>query len=306
MKHIALPLALLLATALVACDRKDAATAPASKAEPVALIDGKPVSAELFDFYARNRAGKTGAELTSEQKTQVLDELIDLQLTAQAAEKDGLDVKNTETAGRLQYERLNVLANAAARNHIGEKEPTEQELRAEYETQLAEQPPMEYRARHILVATEAFAQNLIEQIKGGTRFEDLARKHSMDGSKEQGGDLNWFKANQMVKPFSDAVSGLKTGEMTEKPVQTQFGWHIIKLEDTRAVTPPDFEQVRNGLRNIVTQKKVQAYISGLKKTAKIEKKLPAETRPAEAARDPAAGAPAPGEAAAPAEEKPGG
>jgi peptidyl-prolyl cis-trans isomerase C len=301
MKHIALPAALLLAMALVACGKKEAVNAPASRSEPVALVDGKPVSAELFDYYATRRARKPAAELTGEEKDQILDELIQLQLTAQAAEKAGYDVSDAETAGQLQYERLNVLANTAARKHLGDKEPTEQELRTEYETQLAEQPPMEYRARHILVATEGFAQNLIEQINGGAKFEDVARKHSMDGSSEQGGDLNWFKANQMVKPFSDAVIGLEKGEMTQKPVHTQFGWHIIRLDDTRAVTPPEFEQVRAGLANLVTQKKVQAYVNGLKKDAKIEKKLPA------AKPEPAAGdAAKPGAAAAPAQSPPSG
>lgn len=299
MKHLAIPLALLLATTLVACDRKDTGGTAAAKAEPVATVDGKPVSAELFDYYATRRARKPVAELTAEERDQLLDEVIQLQLTAQAAEQAGLDVNDPETAGQLQYERLNVLANVAARKHLGDKKPTEQELRAEYETQLAEQPPVEYRARHILVATEAFAQNLIEQIGGGARFEDLAKKHSMDGTKEQGGDLNWFKANQMVKPFSDAVIALKKGETTQKPVQTQFGWHVIRLDDTRAVTPPDFEQVRTGLENVVTQKKVQAYVNGLKKAAKIEKKPQAEVKPA------AGEAETSGEAAAPAETSPG-
>jgi peptidyl-prolyl cis-trans isomerase C len=301
MKHIAMPLALLLATALVACDKKEA-DAPAVKSEPVALVDGKPVSAELFDYYATRRARKPVAELTTQEKDQLLDEVIQLQLTAQAAEKARLDVDDKETAGQLQYERLNTLANIAARKHIGDKEPTEQELRAEYETQLAEQPPVEYRARHILVATEAFAQNLIEQVKGGAKFEDLAKKHSMDGSKEQGGDLNWFKPNQMVKPFSDAVMGLKKGDMTQKPVQTQFGWHIIRLDDTRDVSPPDFEQVRAGLANLVTQKKVQAYVNGLKKDAKIEKKLATAAKPEAATGDAAKT----GEAPAPAQTPPEG
>lgn len=207
MKRSLLVLTLITAAVLVsACDKKDAAgPAAVSKAPPVATVDGKPVSAELFDFYAQNRSGKPVAELTNEQKQSLLDELIQIQITAQAAEKNGLDTKDPEIAARLQYERLNILANAAFQNHVGKKDPSEQELRAEYETQLAQQPRLEYRARHILVATEVFAQSLIDQLSKGASFADLARKHSMDGSKEQGGDLNWFKPNQMVKPFSDAV-----------------------------------------------------------------------------------------------------
>lgn len=166
-----------------------------------------------------------------------------------------------------------MLANAEVAKKFGDYRPTEQELRAEYETQVAAMPNVEYHARHILVATEPFAQSLIDKIKGGASFEDIAKKESMDNSKASGGDLGWFTPARMVPEFSKAVAELKKGQMTDKPVKTECGYHIIKLEDTRPTSPPDFDQVKERLGPMVQQKKVQAYVNELKKDMKIEKKL---------------------------------
>lgn len=276
MKQIVLALTLLVGTAVLAACGKRNASAPAAATTgtnaPVALVDGAPISTQLFDFYARNRAEKPVAELTTEQKQELLDELIQIQITAQSALKNGLE-KDPEVAARLELGRLDTLAKAAFQKHLGGQQATEQELRAEYETQVAAQPRLEYRARHILVATEPFAQTLIAQLNKGANFEQLARKESMDPSKAQGGDIGWFSPPQMVPPFVEAVAALKKGEVTQKPVQTQFGWHVIRLDDTREVTPPDFEQVKEGLGRIVQQKKLRAHVEELKKSAKIEKKI---------------------------------
>jgi peptidyl-prolyl cis-trans isomerase C len=130
----------------------------------------------------------------------------------------------------------------------------------------------EYHARHILVATKEKAEQLIKKLKGGAKFEDVAKAESTDNSKTSGGDLGWFTATRMVKPFADAVKTLKKGETTPEPVQTQYGWHIIQLEETREVTPPPFDQVKAQVTKSVIQKKLVAYVEDMKKTAKIDKK----------------------------------
>jgi peptidyl-prolyl cis-trans isomerase C len=114
---------------------------------------------------------------------------------------------------------------------------------------------------------------IIKKIKGGAKFEDVAKAESTDPSKANGGDLGWFTPARMAKPFAEAVKNLKKGEMTSEPVQTQFGWHVIKLIDTREVASPAFEQVKQQVMNGVIQKKLQAYVETLKKNAKIEKSL---------------------------------
>ena len=270
--------AILAAIALLGACNKSAApssTPPATTdkpvAAPVATVDGTPITQEIYDFYTKSVAGKAAGELTAEQKTQVLDELINTQVIANKAIKDGID-KDADTASRLAVARLRLLADGESQKYLKGKEPTEQELRVEYEAALTSMDRTEYHARHILVATKELAEQLTKQIKAGAKFEVLAKANSMDGSKERGGDLGWFSPARMVKPFADAVKGLKKGEMTVAPVQTQFGWHIIKLDDSREVTPPPFEQVKEQLSNRIMQKKLQAYVDELKKTAKIEKK----------------------------------
>jgi peptidyl-prolyl cis-trans isomerase C len=274
MKRYVLTAALTLGLmTLAACQKSgEQAAAPAATpaANAVATIDGKPISSELFDAFSHARARKPASELTAEQRKELLEQMINLQLTADAAVKSGLD-KQPDTAARVEISRLNVLADAALEEHLKGKEPTEQELRAEYETQVAAMPKLEYRARHILVATEAFGQTIIEKLHKGADFAELARKESMD-SKENGGELGWFSPQRMVPEFAAAVTALKKGEITQKPVKTQYGWHVIQLEDTRDVSAPDYEEVKSRLGQIVQNKKLQAYLDGLKKTAKIEEK----------------------------------
>ncbi|HSR02919.1 MAG TPA: peptidylprolyl isomerase, partial [Methylophilaceae bacterium] len=131
----------------------------------------------------------------------------------------------------------------------------------------------EYNARHILVKTEGEAKDIIAQLKKGTDFAKLAKEKSLDpGSKEKGGDLGWFSPAGMVKPFSDVVQNLKKGDLTEAPVQTQFGWHVIKLVDTRATQVPAYDKVKDGLERTLQQRKLEKLMLGLKDKAKIEVK----------------------------------
>ena len=248
---------------------KAAAPAPA----PVATIDGTPISRVEYDIYLKSLLqGRPTAELTAEQRGQVLDEMISMQLLASQAAKDGIE-KDPDVAARLDVVRMRVLADSESQKYLKDKEPTDAELHAEYDTAIAAMDKTEYHARHILVPTKEQAEQVIKKIKGGAKFEDVAKAQSTDGSKANGGDLGWFTLTRMAKPFGDAVKILKKGEMTQEPVQTQFGWHVIKLEDTRETAAPPFEQVKQQVNNGVIQKKLQAYVDGLKKTAKIEKTL---------------------------------
>jgi peptidyl-prolyl cis-trans isomerase C len=252
----------------VAAD-KAAAPAPA----PVATIDGTPISRVEYDIYLKSLLqGRPTAELTAEQRAQVLDELISMQLLASQGGKDGIE-KDPDVAARLDVVRMRVLADSESQKYLKDKEPTDAELHAEYDTAIAAMDKTEYHARHILVPTKEQAEQVVKKIKGGAKFEDVAKAQSTDGSKANGGDLGWFTLTRMAKPFGDAVKILKKGEMTQEPVQTQFGWHVIKLEDTRETAPPPFEQVKQQVNNGVIQKKLQAYVDSLKKTAKIEKTL---------------------------------
>jgi peptidyl-prolyl cis-trans isomerase C len=257
------------ATPPAAATDKTAAAAPA----PVATIDGTPISRQEYDIYLKSLLqGRPPVELTAEQRNQVLDEMINMQLLATQGAKEGLD-KDKDVAARLNVVRMRVLADAESQKYLKDKEPTDAELHTEYDTDIAAMDKTEYHARHILVASKDQADQIIKKIKGGAKFEDVAKAQSTDGSKANGGDLGWFTLTRMAKPFGDAVKTLKKGEMTQEPVQTQFGWHVIKLEDTRESATPPFEQVKQQVTNGVIQKKLQTYVDSLKKTAKIEKTL---------------------------------
>ncbi len=230
------------ALALAACQKTGApqtgtANAPSADNPAIATVNGDPITKSFFDFYLRAVSGKEPAEVPAEQREAALDNLIRAKLIAAKAEADGI-AKAHDTAALIELQRLNVLQNASQEKYLADKKPTDQELRSEYETQVAALPRLEYHARHILVATEDFAKKLVTQLEKGAKFEDLAKRESMDGSKDQGGDLQWFTPDRMVKPFADAVVALKPGEYTHTPVQTQFGWHIIKLEETRDLQAP--------------------------------------------------------------------
>jgi peptidyl-prolyl cis-trans isomerase C len=256
---------------LGACGKGQQAAAPAAadkpvSAPPVAVVDGTPISRDAFEDYLKGLLrGKPESDVTAEEKDKVLDQMINMQLIAAQAEKEGLD-KDPDTATRLALVRTQILADAAAQKYVKSNEPTDQELHAAYDAA----DKTEYRASHILVPTKEKGEQIIKKLKGGAKFEDLAKAESTDNSKANGGDLGWFTTARMVKPFGDAVKSLKKGDTTTEPVQTQYGWHVIKLVDTRDAP---FDQYKGQLTSGIMQKKFQDYIDSLKKTAKIEKKL---------------------------------
>jgi peptidyl-prolyl cis-trans isomerase C len=274
-------------TALAACQPKGAATTAAADTSPaLATVNGTTITQNFFDFYIKAIAGKKASDLTPEQQSVALDNLIRAQLVAQQADKDGVE-KTADTQDLLELTRLNVLQQTMEERYLKDKKPTEQELRAEYENQVAALPKLEFHARHILVATEPFAQGVVQSLEKGAKFEDVAKKESMDSSKDNGGDLGWFTPDRMVKPFADAVTSLKPGDYTHKPVQTQYGWHVIQLVDTRPLSPPPFDQVKQRLEQVVQAKKFKSYTDDLISKAKIDRTSAAPAAPAAVTPPPA-------------------
>jgi peptidyl-prolyl cis-trans isomerase C len=283
----------LLAVALLAACNKPQSTSSATSAPPsppVAVVNGTAISHAEFDVAVKDLLQGKQRDLTPDEKNQFLDQLIGMQLLAAQGEKDGLE-NDPDTQAQLQLLHARVLADAESQKYIKAQQPSDADLHAEYETAVAGMDKTEFKARHILVSSKDQADQVIKKLKGGAKFEDLAKSLSIDnGSKVNGGDLGWFNSSRMVKPFGDAVKQLKKGETTQEPVQTQYGWHVIQLEDTREAAPPPFDQVKGQLANAVIRKKLQAYVADLKKQAQIDKKLDTGAAPASGA------APAPGAA----------
>jgi peptidyl-prolyl cis-trans isomerase C len=263
---------------LAACNKTQQAAGPqpatAAAPAPVATVNGSAISHREYDLFVKDLLQGKQQELTADQKSQVVDDLINMQLLADQAEKDALQ-NDPDTVAQLHLLHIRVLADAESQKFIKSLQPSDADLHAEYETAVAAMDKNEYKARHILVATKEEGEQIIKKLKGGAKFEDLAKAQSTDtGSKNSGGELGWFTTSRMVKPFADAVVALKKGEVTQEPVQTQFGWHVIQLEDTRDKAPPPFDQVKAQLANQVIRKKLQAYVADLKKNAKIDKTAP--------------------------------
>jgi len=226
-----------LALALTACS-KSATSAPkeTKDANSPAIVNGKPIDSNVFDkFVSSATRGQPQSQMTPEQKNQLLDHFIGMQLAAEAAEKAGLE-KDKDLAGQIALNRNNLLAEAQFKKYLDQHPITDDEVKAEYDAQVGHMP-REYHARHILVDDKAKADSIVSQLKKGGDFQKLAKEHSKDPSGKNGGDLGWFTLDTMVKPFSDAVAALEKGKYTPEPVQSQFGWHIILLEDSRARRP---------------------------------------------------------------------
>ncbi len=198
----------------------------------------------------------------------IIEYLIERHLLAQKALKDGLQ-NSEEYKRRVRYYQYKALRDAYFFDKIAPK-VTEAEIRKVYEEEAKKVKPVErVRARHILVSSKEEAEKVLKELKAGAKFEDLARKYSKDGSKEFGGDLGYFTYEEMVPEFSKAVFALKVGEVSE-PVKTDYGWHIIKLEDRKKVGMAPYETVKEGIRTVLLRRKVQEEVAKLSKNAKIE------------------------------------
>lgn len=259
------------AIAIVGC-KPHAKDGAAAEAPPVATINGTPISAAAFQVWVSAQTNKKVEELTPDQKKEMLKGLEGLYVSAQEAEKQNVGA-DPQVAARIDLDRMNVLATTLFQNYAKSKTPTEADLKAEYDRQIASMPKVEYHAAHILLKDEAAAKDALAQLAKGAKFEDLAKKVSEDpGSKGMGGDLNWFTADKMVPEFSAAVATMKKGEVSKEAVKSQFGYHIIKLIDTRELTPPPYDQVKDRLAPMIQQRQVHDYIDSLKKSAKIDEK----------------------------------
>jgi peptidyl-prolyl cis-trans isomerase C len=232
----------------------------------VATVNGTALYQSDIDSYIREQ---NMSATEAQDRNRIIDGLIGRELVHQDALAKGLD-KDAEVKKELESIKLRILVNASVRQYLEKNPITEKEMRAEYEKRIGSASPQEYKARHILVETEEEANKLIKKLDKGSKFEELAKKHSTGPSGPNGGDLGWFSPEQMVPPFAMATQSLDKGKYTKKPVQTQFGWHIIKLEDTRKAAPPSFEEVKNNVRSMLQQEQMMKYIEGLKAKAKIK------------------------------------
>ena len=237
----------------------------------LATVNGAPITQEMFDAYSSKRNAQTHGQggATPATSETVLNELINVELVMQDAEKKGIETR-PEIQKQMEWQRRSLLVTAGMRDYLDAHPISDEELKKAYDTEIAKLDKTEYKARHILLETEAEAKDVIAQLDKGGDFAELAKEKSKGPTGKQGGDLGWFSPSRMVKPFSDAVAALDKGDYTKEPVQTQFGWHVILLEDKRELTPPAFDQVKDQLQPGLQKQRVDQYLEELRKSAKID------------------------------------
>jgi len=236
--------------------------------EPVAVVNGKPITLKTYEFFLRQlQAERPNANLAGNRQL-VINELVNRELIYQDAVKKKLD-KDPEVAFALEQLRKNTMIQANVGKVANGVDVSDAKLKKEYDEKIVPADISEYKARHILLKTEADAKAVIKELDGGAVFSDVAKAKSTGPTGPEGGDLGWFKAGQMVPPFAQALAKMKKGTYSKQPVQTQFGWHVILLEDTRKATPPKFEDVKPQLANMMRGQQVNAYIENLRKNAMV-------------------------------------
>lgn len=278
MKLKLIPLILAGTAVLAGCEKPADTTAAApavSKEDAVASVNGTYISKKTLETLEKEITERSQGQ--SFPKQQLLEELIQRELLIQQATAKQLD-KSPELLERINTVKNSLLSQAALQDYLKSNPVTDEEIKAEYDSKMGNMGS-EYKASHILVKTEDEAKKIIAELDKGGDFKALAKKHSIDPMGSDGGDLGWFTADRMVPPFSEAVIALENGKYSKTPVQTQFGWHVILREDSRAMTPPPFDAVKEQIRPMLQRQKVQTMLEKLRKEAKVETYLPAEATP---------------------------
>ena len=261
----------ILVTALLAAIAMPLAAADAEKKDGNISVNGKVITEPMFRYLIQDQI-KPGQQVNPQMQQQLINEMIKIVLLSQDAEAKKLDKEKRYADGlaaTLEMERMMYLSQAALQNTLSKTKITDKEIKALYDKKYSK-PTKEYKARHILLKDEKTANDMIAQLKKGEDFEALAKKHSTGPTGPNGGDLGWFSTATMVKPFGDAVKTMKKGTTSDKPVKTQFGWHVIKLEDTKEVAARSYEEMKAGLTAEIRQNAVQDYIGSLYKKSDVK------------------------------------
>lgn len=243
--------------------------AGAAFAQNVAVVNNRPIPKAREEAWIKQLT-QQGQKDTPELRDMVKKELVRREIFLQEATRRGLPEK-PEIKFQLDIQRQNALIQALMRDEVTRSPVTDAHIQSEYDKQKAAAAGRkEYRARHILVEKEDEAKSLIDQLKKGAKFEELAKKSKDTGSAANGGELDWAGPDAYVKPFSDAMVALEKGKMTETPVQSPFGWHVIRLDDVRETQFPALAQVRTQIQESLQQQRVQTFIQELEKKAKVQ------------------------------------
>ena len=235
----------------------------AASAETIRFINGTAIDSAVLDYYYESRTQKPAAQATDAEREMLIDELVDIFLlsTGDAAK----EVENDpQIKAQLELQRRSLIAQVIAGNFFESVVVSEEEILASYDEQVALAPPLQFKARHILLESQGEAMQVIGELDIGGKFEDLAKERSTGPSGPSGGDLGWFSPNQLVRPFTRAVEALEDGKYTTAPVQTDFGWHVILREESRQTEAPTLDSSREAIVQKLQQDKFKLHLEGLR------------------------------------------
>ena len=273
---VALSVALAAMSAPVAlaqskADKADKAASRAAKVDGRLSVNGVLIPNAYFDAMNRERE-TAGQPASAEFANAMKDELVNREILSQAAKKKGLD-KSPTVAAQMDMARQAVLIRAFFEDYVKANPISDAQLKADYDKYVVQLGDKEFKVRHILVDKEDDAKAIIASLKRGETFEKLAKEKSKDtGSKDNGGDLDWAPAGRYVPEFATAVKAQAKGQLSETPVKTPFGYHVIRVDDSRAMKVPSFDEVKDKFRQQAQQEQVAALVQDLRGKAKIEEK----------------------------------
>jgi peptidyl-prolyl cis-trans isomerase C len=258
----------LVATAVLAVSL--CTTALAQQAKPLAKVNGQSISSAVGNLLVDMQVAQ-GAPNNDALKKEVREELVRREVLAQEARKKGLD-KKSEVQARIDLSRTDVLVGAYIEDFLRTHPISDADLRKEYDRQVGtmNKDQKEYKARHIVVNKEEDAKAIISKLQSGAKFEDFVKESTDPGTKDNGGDLGWSRPDQYVPPFAEALSKLDKGTFTPQPVKTDFGYHVIIVDDVRKVEPPPFDSVKQQLTQSLQQRQIQQQVQDLVSKAKVE------------------------------------
>jgi len=245
-----------------------AAAALPAMAQNLAVVNGKPIPSVRADVMVKQLASQ-GQPDNPQLREMIKEELINREILVQEADKRGLS-NTPEVKNQVEIARQSIAIRALVQDYLKKNPVSDAEIQKEYDKFKAQAGDKEYHARHILVDKEDEAKAIITKLKGGAKFEELAKQSKDPGSAGNGGDLDWASPGSFVKPFSDAMVALQKGQITETPVKTQYGYHVIKLEDVRQAKVPALDEVKPQVVESLQQQKLQAFQEDLRKKAKIQ------------------------------------
>jgi len=268
LKHIVPVVAAALIVSPVFAAQPEKKSDDGDKGPVVARVNGKAIPKSRVDMLVATQKAQ-GRPDSEDLRQAIRERLITLEVVVQEAQKKGLD-KKPEVAAQMEMSRQDVLINAYLGEFVRAHPVPAEAIQKEYDNYRASMGDREYKARHILVEKEEEARDIIARLKKGEKFEDLAKQSKDPGSRDKGGDLDWSVPANYVKPFADALTKLEKGKFTDAPVKSDFGWHVILLEDSRAFTPASLDELKPQITQSIQRQMVDQHVQDLRSKAKVD------------------------------------